>query len=108
MGAISTWCPRARSAPAVRSPSGGGRVTRSRTRSPRLKEAGSGACLELAAGVGANAHGVGGRTCALRLQARAAVGGGDQAAQTQLPASDRGVPRDGRAAGAVEHGKVGA
>src|SRR6516162_11763716 len=106
-GASVTWWPRARRRAAVRSPSCCGRVTSKRTPSHRCEEIGARALLELAAGLGAETHGIGGGALPLRLEHAAAVGLGDQAAKAQSPGGDDGVTRDRRAAGAFEHREEG-
>src|SRR5215471_16773538 len=76
--------------------------------SHRREEVGAGALLELAAGLGAETHGIGGGALPLRLVNAAAVGLGDQAAKAQPPAGNDGMARDRRAAGALEHREEGA
>src|SRR5262249_27988471 len=76
--------------------------------STRSKKPGAGALLELAPGLGAEAHGIDHGAIALRLDHLAAVGFGDQAAEREPAGGDRGIARNGRAAGALEHGEEGA
>src|SRR5439155_152962 len=76
--------------------------------SHRREEVGARALLELAAGLGAETHGIGGGALPLGFEDAAAVGLGDQAAKAQSPGGDDGVARDRRAAGALEHRKEGA
>src|SRR5262249_59390394 len=74
----------------------------------RREEVGAGALLELAPGLGAETHGIGGSALPLRLVNAAAVGLGDKAVKAQSPGSDDGMARDRRAAGAFEHREEGA
>src|SRR5262245_38598416 len=107
-GATSTSWPRVRRAAAVRSPSGSGRVTRSRTGSRRCEEVCAAPLAQLAPGTGAEGKSSGGGAPPLAFENLAAVGFGDQSAEVELPAAHRGMARDRRAAGAFEHGEEGA
>src|ERR1700737_3527903 len=94
-GAVSTSCPRSRKACAVRSPSGAGRVTRSRTFHPtfssRVEETGAGALPELTPGVRAKEHGIARLPFTLGVEISTAVGLGDQAAKMQASGTDGGM-----------------
>src|SRR5262249_59573513 len=70
-------------------------------RSHRREEVGAGALLELAPGLGAETHGIGGSALPLRLVNAAAVGLGDKAVKAQSPGSDDGMARDRRGAGGL-------
>src|SRR5437773_12514126 len=76
--------------------------------SPVTKKSGPRLRLELATGIGADAGGIAERALTLDIEQLTAVGFGNQAAKLQPVGINAGMPRDRRAARAVEHIEKGA